>query len=348
MDHKYFNIMLKNLSFLFFFVFSFSLKAKSQSNAISFNGTSEYAQIINADPLNLSNDFTIEAWVQLNKTDGNNFIISKEWCGNSQFAYALSIVDGKIRWAWNADGNCNYTSYVETSNVVFNASECHHLAVTHNHSNVKIYVDGIQVASNLIQGSYSYVAASSEPFRIGIYKGLSGTFAYFMNGKIDELRVWNSLRSQTQINQNKNNVLNGNEIDLIVYFDFENVLSGSYVTIPNKAQATGSLLNAETSANGQFQTSCAILNNLNVFDSELETNEKYYSIYPNPANSLITIELNKEVFNETITVFNVNGQKVKESIINGNKADIDIINFEKGFYFIMIGKTNELIKFIKN
>ena len=91
---------------------NFSIKTTAQTNAIAFNGTTEYAQIVNAELLNISNELTVEAWVQMNKVDGNNFIVGKQWCGNSQFAYTFSIVDGKVRRVWNSDGNCNNSSYV--------------------------------------------------------------------------------------------------------------------------------------------------------------------------------------------------------------------------------------------
>lgn len=325
-----------------------SANSMAQANAIAFNGTSEYAQIVNAELLNISNELTIEAWVQLNKVDGNNFIVGKQWCGNSQFAYAFSIADGKVRWVWNSDGNCNNSSYVETANVVFNASECHHLAVTHTTTSVKIYVDGIEVSSNLVQGNYSYIASSTEPFRIGIYKGLSGSFAYFMNGKIDELKVWNTVRTQQQIYNYKNLVLNGNEPNLVAYFDFEGLSNGAFVTIPNKALSTGSLLNAETSSNAQFQSSCAVLTNLEVNETDNNDPENKLTIQPNPTFSELHVVFNKSSSNETLQLYSINGQKLKEFQVTGFKTTLDVTNLDKGVYFLNLrGNPSNTSKFIK-
>lgn len=327
---------------------NFSIKTTAQTNAIAFNGTTEYAQIVNAELLNISNELTVEAWVQLNKVDGNNFIVGKQWCGNSQFAYTFSIVDGKVRWVWNSDGNCNNSSYVETANIVFNASECHHLAVTHTNTSVKIYVDGIEASSVLIQGNYSYIASSTEPFRIGIYKGLSGSFAYFMNGKIDELKVWNTVRTQQQINSYKNLVLNGNEPNLVAYFDFEGISNGSFITIPNKALSTGSLLNAETSANAQFEASCAVLTNLEITEKDNNDITQFLTIQPNPAFSELQILFNKGITNETLELFSINGQKLSEFQVTGIKTTMDVSNLEKGIYYLILGHNQiYTTKFIK-
>ena len=172
---------------------SFGKQLNAQQNhALSFNGTADYIQVINANSLNIINNLTAEAWVQLYKVSGLNIVFSKAWCGNSQSGYTLSIADGKLRWSWNADGNCNVSSYLETDNIVFQAGECHHLAIVHTNTNVLVYVDGVSVPYTLIQGGYSNIMQSAEPLRIGIYRGLSGSFMYYMYGQIDELKFWNA------------------------------------------------------------------------------------------------------------------------------------------------------------
>lgn len=184
---------------------------QAQNTALSFNGTADYIEVANASQLNFSNELTTEAWVQLDKIHGQNIIFSKSWCGSSQFAYTLSIVDGKLRWVWNNNGNCNYSSYVESNDVVFYGGECHHIAVVHSSTGVLLYIDGIVVPHTLIQGSYSNIMASNEPLRMGIYRGLSGDFMCFMDGQLDELKFWDVQRTSAQINYSMHNALVGNE-----------------------------------------------------------------------------------------------------------------------------------------
>ena len=51
-----------------------------------------------------------------------------------------------------------------------------------------------------------------DPVRIGRRK-LSES--HFFDGKIDELRIWNTARTQSEIQNNINNCLNGSETGLV-------------------------------------------------------------------------------------------------------------------------------------
>ncbi len=81
--------------------------------------------------------------------------------------------------------------------------------------------------------------------------------------------------------------------------------------------------------------------------NEIKKKDNIYTIYPNPANSFISIDnFNEEYAN--ISIFNVFGQ---ELIKTNNPRNINISNLSKGVYFIkIIDKDNNLfssLKFIK-
>jgi hypothetical protein len=336
--------MIKPFLLSAIFLCVFCTKTFSQSDALSFNGTADYVEVVNADQLNIINNLTIEAWVQLDKIDGFNFILSKGYCGISEFGYAFSVADGKVRWAWNPDGNCNYTAMVESSNVVFNVGECHHLAVVHTNTYVKMYVDGIEVPSSLQQGSYSNINQSTEPFRVGIYRGLSGNFMYFMDGKIDEVKVWDAVKTAQQINYSLNNALAGNENNLVLYYDFENLVSGSFINIPNKALGTGSSLDGTSSVTSPLiETSCAILNNLNVNENTIKLENNTLNVFPNPTNSMLNIVFEKEVNDEILSLYDTFGNKLKEYKLNGMHADLDLSEMAAGIYYLKIGSEERKI-----
>jgi hypothetical protein len=339
--------MIKSFTLSSILFCSIFQNAFSQSDALSFNGSADYVEVVNADQLNIINNLTVEAWVQLDKIDGFNFILSKGFCGISEFGYAFSVADGKIRWAWNPDGNCNYTALVESANVVFNAGECHHLAVTHTNSYVKMYLDGIEIPAILMQGGYSNIHQSTEPFRVGIYRGLSGSFMYFMDGKIDEVKIWDAVRTQQQIDYSMNNALAGNENNLVLYYDFENLIPGSYINIPNKAIGSGSSLDGTSSVTSPLiETSCAILNNLNVTENSMQLDNNQVNVFPNPANSDLTIAFEKEVNNELIILHDAFGNVVKEINFSGIEANVDVTELSEGIYFLKVG--NQVTKIVKN
>lgn len=331
---------------------SFGIQTNAQQNdALSFNGTADYVQVLNANQLNIINNLTAEAWVQLDKVNGVNIVFSKAWCGISQSAYTMSIADGKLRWSWNADGNCNLSSYIETNNIVFQVGECHHLAVVHTNTNVLLYVDGVSVPYTIMQGGYSNIMQSTEPLRIGIYRGLSGSFMYYMDGKIDELKFWDAVRTPQQISYSMNNALVGNEANLVAYYDFENLVAGSYITIPNKAIGTGSSLDAESSSTSPLiETSCAILNNLQVEENTMLLNNNTVNVYPNPnpTTGSITIEFEKAVDNELIQVIDAYGKKIKEIKLSGLQKELDLSDLTQGIYYLnfasSIGSSVKIIK----
>jgi hypothetical protein len=99
-----------------------------------------------------------------------------------------------------------------------------HVAGTFNNGVTTLYVNGIAVATNT--ASFASIQASTSQITIG--KDPVGVSGYF-NGKMDEVRIWNTARTQAQIAGNMNNCLIGNESGLKNYFKL-NENAGSTVT----------------------------------------------------------------------------------------------------------------------
>jgi hypothetical protein len=72
-----------------------------------------------------------------------------------------------------------------------------HLAMTWDQSQVKVYVDGTEMSAQAATGP---IAGSTGPLRIG-GNGVSGQF---FNGLIDEVRVFDRVRTPAQITQDMN------------------------------------------------------------------------------------------------------------------------------------------------
>ena len=61
------------------------------------------------------------------------------------------------------------------------------------------------------------------------------------------------------------------------------------------------------------------------------------SIYPNPTASKWTIESSRVI--NTLTLFNLLGQKVLEQTVNDKKVNIDASNLKAGVYMLKVNKT---------
>lgn len=73
---------------------------------------------------------------------------------------------------------------------------------------------------------------------------------------------------------------------------------------------------------------------------EVVENSTIKSIYPNPFNNAITIELNN-IKNVNITIFNAMGQIVIEQTATNYITKIDVANLPQGAYFVRVASNNE-------
>ncbi|MDD5570285.1 MAG: T9SS type A sorting domain-containing protein [Bacteroidales bacterium] len=73
-------------------------------------------------------------------------------------------------------------------------------------------------------------------------------------------------------------------------------------------------------------------------------------IYPNPANTTITIEISQIANENTILIYNISGEEVAKVKGIRHKAQVDVADFPSGIYFVKIVNENgvEVVKFVKN
>lgn len=73
------------------------------------------------------------------------------------------------------------------------------------------------------------------------------------------------------------------------------------------------------------------------------------SISPNPAHDFLKLELNKQVKNAQVKIYNQLGQEVKSTLLNGAYLQLSLNDLPSGFYLVRIQNGDEMIteKFIK-
>jgi hypothetical protein len=65
------------------------------------------------------------------------------------------------------------------------------------------------------------------------------------------------------------------------------------------------------------------------------------NIYPNPANTVVTIETNQTKGRQLVSIYNTSGQMVKQSEVSeSGMVRIDISDLRKGFYLVEIKNEN--------
>ena len=77
-------------------------------------------------------------------------------------------------------------------------------------------------------------------------------------------------------------------------------------------------------------------NKVKVNNDIAENPELNFSIYPNPAHSLFTIHIDEIEKNTVITIFNIAGQKMYETLTSEKTYTIDTDRFSAGVYFVHV------------
>ena len=182
----------------------------NQGQALSFDGSDDYIGIENSDDLQITGNQTIEMWLKpasfsvrmnpINKCYYCEGAITQETSGTFHYYFG------------NGSSYCT-----STSSTAIALNTWSHLAVVRDFDNmlIKWYIGGELVNQAEISNDFTQAATSTDNLKIG--EGYTRNY----NGAIDEVRVWNIVRSQADIQQDKNRKLTGAETGLAGCWSFD-------------------------------------------------------------------------------------------------------------------------------
>jgi hypothetical protein len=167
--------------------------------AYQFDGDEDDITIAQSPSVNITDQFTIEVWINSTKWVGTSFDIIQKFDADPEG-------NGFEMWVWDGDGvqfsaddaSGSYLAYGQGN---FTANEWYHLVGTYNGADQEFYVNGVVVDSAVTIGP---IGASTDNIVIG--NGGDGSF----NGTISEVRIYNVSLTYDQIQ-----VLYNNRTDLI-------------------------------------------------------------------------------------------------------------------------------------
>ncbi|MCE5174342.1 MAG: LamG-like jellyroll fold domain-containing protein [Bacteroidales bacterium] len=206
------------------------LPIDAQNNALDFDGTDDYVEIPDNNALDLTTNYTLEAWVYFNTVPSSTQGIISKYQTESANGYTFRVVSG---------GKIDFDQVRTTSAVITAAQTWYHIAVVNNNGSRIIYVNGSQVSAT---GTPITNVANSDYVSIG-----SDFSSRYINGKIDEVRIWNDVRTVDEIRQNMYHKLTGSESNLVAYYNFDNT-SGTTLTDITGHGHTGTLKRMEPSS----------------------------------------------------------------------------------------------------
>ncbi|WP_339617195.1 LamG-like jellyroll fold domain-containing protein [uncultured Gilvimarinus sp.] len=136
-------------------------------------------------------ELSVEAWIKT--TQSGSYFISKDGSGQNTGDASFRVISGKLAWSGVVG-----TAIVTGSSDV-DDGEWHHVVMSYDGSNYRLYVDGALDGSAAV--SSDTIWDGTQPFFIG---GVLGTSSFSFSGGIDEVAVYDYGLSPTQVLEHYN------------------------------------------------------------------------------------------------------------------------------------------------
>lgn len=204
----------------------------NQNSAYSFDGINDFISVNDDVSLKPTTGLTISAWVLIDQTQSGNFrrIVSKQYNDVQNFG-SYQLISGTNNSTYQGTAGLTVRTGTGNSQIQPNiyswtgdngvsaTNLYQHIVGTFDGSQLKFYQNGILVSTVNFSGNLFY---DNQNLLFG--KGKEGETLpgsdIFLNGKIDDIGIWNRALSQQEIT----NMYNG-----VTYSDTCNAVSGSLV-----------------------------------------------------------------------------------------------------------------------
>lgn len=235
--------------------------------AIEFDGVDDYFNLVNSDFTNIDTAFTIELWFKpLDMAEGFHTLARQ---GNS-WEIRMFTDPSIVVIEFGINNNNLFSNFVTQPISFFN--QWHHISCiytnTGGNNQVKLYFNGVPAQFEV-----------SEPINI---TSEIVVFGENFRGIVDEFRMWNSSRTQTEIRENTHLILPGLHANLISYLQFN---EGSGTILYDVASDAEALL-----MNMDFST-CWVASSVPAGPGSSNTQEETYGMVDFPETGL-TINYN--------------------------------------------------------
>lgn len=210
----------------------YNLYLKRPDYALEFDGVDDYVNIPHQNNYQAQAGFTVEGWLKRKDLSTGDVVLTKRGTNDNsgwEFRVRNNTNGNGVRVTFFGVNNYDFVTTISDTN-------WHHLAFTIDNSfTIRLYVDGVfkeaLSASQPIDGDGDVLLGA-------LLTG--GTIGAFYPSVVDELRIWNTLRTSTQIANSYNKTLHGNESELVAYYP---MIEGQGSTIKDQAGSNDGTIN---------------------------------------------------------------------------------------------------------
>ncbi|MCF8302234.1 MAG: T9SS type A sorting domain-containing protein [Bacteroidales bacterium] len=265
--------------------------APSSDSSLYFDGSDDYMNLGDIDELNGTSAFTISFWMKDDDNSASDRLFHK--LGDNTLSQDISLATHTDEFYVEIGNGDNSFGYWDDYATTLSSGTWFHVATVFdgsqatNDERLKLYINGSEVTltySGTIPAT-TYDLSGKDVF-VSYPDG-----AWYYGGYLDEMRVWNTARTETQINNDMVSSLNGNEPGLAGYWKLDDG-SGTTATDETSNGYDGSITGAtwdgdtpSTSINFQYPA------NTKSIVSSVVRNQPQHFIFKggNPADPVYTI-----------------------------------------------------------
>ena len=168
------------------------LGSEPDNDAVAFDGQNDAGRVPDSGTLDLTNNFTLEAWIKPDTLPGPGGFVSVL---SKPEAYSLQFYGSQLEFTVIAgdDNGDRGRHRVRTPIGMIQAGRAYHIAGTYDGTTQRLYVDGALVASQALNLPAS---VNANPVSVGSWDGGQE----FFDGTIDEAAIYPSALTATRLN----------------------------------------------------------------------------------------------------------------------------------------------------
>ncbi len=195
-----------------------AITGATAQNGLNFNGsgssfTDDHVAVSHHSSLDLT-EMTFETWVYWTGSGLSNLFMKTGNSGIGDYGYGVAITgSGYLKWWQDYNGGLGPFS----TGTAISKNTWTHIAVTiKDGGSLLFYINGTLVGTDMGSFSSAKIVNGTKDLIIG----KQGPHDNYFRGTMDEFRIWNVVRTASEISNNMNTELTGNESGLVLYYKF--------------------------------------------------------------------------------------------------------------------------------